>query len=98
MAEPLVYTDPLVLTEPCNPDEPLFDALLDLSWLVSEEMILKQGEIMYGGANQFKKVLNSSEREHKRFKINIKTVDLIAKDAHVNNFVEANEACVQFIK
>ena len=53
---------------------------------------------MYGGANQFKKVLNSSEREHKRFKINIKTVDLIAKDAHVNNFVEANEACVQFIK
>ena len=53
---------------------------------------------MYGGGNPWYKVLNTSEREHKKFKIKIKTVDLCAKDSQVNNFVEANEACVQFIK
>ena len=52
-------------------------------------MILEQGETMYGGANPWYKVLNTSEREHKKFKIKIKTVDLCAEDAQVNNFVEA---------
>ena len=72
-----------------NPDEPLFDALLDLNWFVPEEMILEQGETMYAGANPWYKVLNTSERENKKFKIKIKTVDLCATDTHVNNCVEA---------
>ena len=53
---------------------------------------------MFGGGNPWYKVLNTSEREHKKFKIKIKTVDLCALDTSVNNFVEANESCVRFIK
>ena len=58
LTKPLVYTEPLVFTEQ-NPDEFLFDGLLDLSWFVPEEMILEQGQ-MYGGANRLYKVLNTS--------------------------------------
>ena len=57
-SEPLVSNEPLVFTEQ-NPDESLFDALLDLSWFEPEEMILEQGQ-MYGGANRLYKVLNTS--------------------------------------
>ena len=71
LTKPVVYTEPLVFTEQ-NPGEFLFDGLLHLSWFVPEEMILEQGE-MYGGANPWYKVLNTSEREHKKFKIKIKT-------------------------
>ena len=87
------------------------DALTDFSWFVLEwqsqlnrieeypgEELINQQFNMYGGGNPYYKVLETSEREHKKFKIKIKTIDLSARDAHVENFVEANEACVKFIQ
>ena len=96
-------------TEKCMDISEDFDLndINDFSWFVPQknlfeeypgEEIISQKFFMYGGSNQLYRVLNTSEREHKKFKIKIKTIDLCAKDTQVNNFVEANESCVQFIR
>ena len=86
-----------------NIKKAVLDALTDFSWFVPEwhsqlnrieeypgEELINQQFNMYGGGNPYYKVLETSEREHKKFKIKIKTIDLSARDAHVENFVEAN--------
>ena len=53
---------------------------------------------MYGGGNPWYTLLSTSERVQSKFKIKIKSYNLIAKEMLSENFVQANQACVEFIK
>ena len=76
-------------TEKCMDISEDFDLndINDFSWFVPQKNLFEEypgKEIispkffMYGGSNQLYRVLNTSEREHKKFKIKIKTIDLCA--------------------
>ena len=92
-------------------NEQEFDALNDFNWFIPEwynklnrveeypgEELKNETFFMYGGGNPWYTLLSTSEREQSKFKIKIKSYNLIAKEMPSENFVQASQACVEFIK
>ena len=92
-------------------NEQEFDALNDFNWFIPEwynklnrveeypgEELKNETFFMYGGGNPWYTLLSTSERVQSKFKIKIKSYNLIAKEMPSENFVQASQACVEFIK
>ena len=57
-----------------------------------------ESENMNGGRNQLYEIISSNEKSIGKFGLQRKTLEIITKDPQIDNFIDANELCREFIE